>query len=155
MIKNSYNQEGFTLFIAMVITGTLLLIATGVVALAVKQNLISTSGKDSQLAFYAADTGLECALYWDVKNSTGVSAFDVTTGTTINCNKDNANPENQWVVGGNLVSNFTITFLPDPGCAVVQVTKTLTGSTTIRSSGYNTCVTNNPRRVERGVRADY
>ncbi len=147
-------EKGFTLFIAMVVTGTLLLVATGMVALAYKQSLISASGRDSQLAFYAADSGLECALYWDVKNPTGQSAFATTTGTQINCNKDGNNPDNQWVVGGNPVSTFTITFAPENTCAVVEVTKN-NSSTTIKSMGYNTCSSTNPRRVERAIKATY
>ncbi len=155
MMKNKSKQKGFALFLAVVITGTLLVIATGMVALAVKQSRISVSGRDSQQAFYAADSGLECALYWDVKSSTGTSAFDITTGTTINCNRDANNSSNQWVVGGNVLSTFTMTFLPDPYCAKVSVTKNADGTTLIESLGYNSCNSSNPRRVERAVRANY
>lgn len=141
---------------AMVITGTLLLIATGMVSLAVRQSLISASGRESQLAFYAADTGMECALYWDVNNPSGQSAFSISTGSTISCNKDAANPDNQWVVGGSGTSIVgSITFLPNPYCATVTVTKNVDGSTLIESKGYNTCNAANPRRVERAVRARY
>ena len=147
-------QKGFTLFLAVVITGTLLVIAVGITALAVRQSLIAVAGRSSQIAFYAADSGLECALYWDVKNSSGVSAFDPSTGSLINCNRDASNPGNQWVVGGTSVSVFTITFLPDPRCTVVTVTKQGL-DTTIESKGYNTCNTTAPRRVERAVRATY
>lgn len=152
-------QKGFTLFVAVVITGTLLLIATGVVNLALRHSLISASGRDSQLAFYAADTGMECALYWDVGAPSGISAFATSTpggAPTITCNQDAANSGNQWVVGGSSVSTFgTITFLPDPYCATVTVTKQAGGSTVIESRGYNTCAAGAPRRVERAVRATY
>jgi Tfp pilus assembly protein PilX len=153
MTKKS-KEKGFALFLAVVITGTLLVVATGIVTLAFKQSLISVSGRESQRAFYAADTGLECALYWDVKNPTGVSAFDTGTGTTINCNRDANNSSNQWVVGGNQVSTFTINFSPDPYCAVVTVTKS-GDDTQIDSKGYNTCDASSSRRVERAVRANY
>jgi len=148
-------NKGFTLFIAVVVTGTLLLISTAIVTLAVKQSLISASGRESQTAFYAADTGLECALYWDIQNPSGQSAFDVTTGSTIDCNHDGANSGNQWVVGGSSISTFTITFLPDLACARVTVTKGPGTATKIESLGYNSCDPANPRRVERAVRASY
>jgi Tfp pilus assembly protein PilX len=150
-------QKGFTLFMSLVLAGTLLLIASGVVNLAVKQSLISSSGRESQLAFYAADTGMECALFWDVKNPEGEqSAFATTTTSTITCNQDAANPDNEWVVGGADVSMVEyITFLPEPYCAKVIVTKHDSGTTTIESLGYNTCDLTNPRRVERAVRATY
>lgn len=151
------NKKGFTLFLAMVVTGTLLLIATGMVSLAVKQSFISVSGRESQLAFYAADSGLECAIYWDIRNPSGASAFNIDTGTEIECNRDANNPGNRWTVGGSSVSKFTIYFAPEPSCAEVIVTKSVNGevtSTTIESRGYNTCGSF-ARKVERAVRATY
>lgn len=148
-------NRGFTLFIAIIVTGTLLLIATGIINLAVKQSFISSTARESQMAFYAADTGMECALFWDVKNPSGQSAFATTTGSTIFCNQDGNNPGNQWVVGGSAVSIINrINFLPDTYCAIVTVTKS-GNTTTIESKGYNTCDPANPRRVERAVRASY
>jgi hypothetical protein len=153
---NSQKNQGFTLFIALMVMGTLLLIASGVVTLALKQSSISSAGRDSQYAFYAADTGIECALFWDVQNPSGTSAFSTSTGSTIFCNRDLNNPGNQWVVGGNSVSIInSINFLPDPYCAIVTVTKNANGTTRIESKGYNTCNAANPRRVERAVRATY
>lgn len=159
MMRKNFQEKknaGFTLFVAIVITGTLLVIATGMINLALRQSLISSSGRESQLAFYAADTGMECALYWDVHAPSGQSAFSTTTGSTINCNYTPNNPGNQWVVGGSAASVIDkITFLPDPYCAVVTVTKNPDGSTVIESKGYNSCDILNPRRVERAVRARY
>lgn len=151
------NQKGFTLFIAIIVMGTLLLISTGVINLAVKQAFITNSGRESQVAFYAADTGMECALYWDVKNPSGdQSAFATSTTSDITCNQDANNPGNQWTVGGASVSTIdSIEFLPDPYCAKVTVTKNNDGTTQIESLGYNTCDSSNPRRVERAVRATY
>lgn len=149
-------NKGLTLFVAIVVMGTLLLISTGIVDLALKQAVVSGSGRDSQYAFYAADTGMECALFWDIKNpSASGSAFSTSTGSTIFCNRDANNPSNQWVVGGSSVSVINaITFLPEPFCAIVTVTKT--GSITeVESRGYNSCNPSNPRRVERAVRAVY
>ena len=149
-------NKGFTLFIAMIVMATLLLIVSGVISLAVKQTQISSSEAESQHAFYAADTGLECALYWDVQNPTGVSAFATTTTSTIFCNKDVSNPTNQWVVGGVTTSTISrINFLPDPYCTIVTVVKAKNGTTKIESLGYNTCDPANQRRVERAVRATY
>ena len=156
MNNRQKRQKGFTLFVALVIAGTLLLISTAVVSLAVKQALISSAGSESQHAFYAADTGIECALYWDVKNPSGSSAFATSTGSTIFCNRDVNNLGNQWVVGGSYTSVINrIDFLPDPYCAIVTVTKGLDGSTQIESKGYNTCAVGNPRRVERPVPPTY
>ena len=154
--KRKNTKSGFTLFIAIMVMGTLLLIAVGIVTLAVKQSLISVSGRESQIAFYAADSGMECALFWDVGSQSIASAFDVGEESTISCNQDGLNPQNQWVVGGDVVSVIPlITFNPSPHCATVTVTKNPNETTTIESRGYNTCDPENPRRVERAVRATY
>ncbi len=154
MKKNT--SSGFTLFVAIVLMSTILLIATGIVNLAVKQSLISSSGLSSQQAFYAADTGMECALYWDIHNPSGQSAFATSTGTTISCNKDASNQSNEWVVGGSEQSIINrINFLPEPFCTIVTVTKNPDGTTQIESLGYNTCDSESSRRVERAVRATY
>lgn len=155
-MKNN-SQSGFTLFVAIAVTGTLLLIATGIITLAFKQSQVSNAGKESQIAFYAADTGMECALFWDAKNPGGdLSAFSTTTTTVIHCNRDALNTSNQWTVGGSSTSTINaITFLPEAYCATVTVVKGANNSTKIESLGYNTCDTSNPRRVERAVRASY
>lgn len=115
-------NRGFTLLIAIIIMGTLLLIAGGIVSLAVRQAFISSSGRESQAAFYAADTGLECALYWDVANPSGQSAFSPFSSSQISCNNQTA------LVGGTDQSTFSFNFLPDPYCAVVTVAKSGDGS---------------------------
>ncbi len=145
-------ERGVALLITIILTGTLLLVATTIMNTAVKQAFLSATGRESQYAFYAADSGAECALYWDVQNPSGFSAFNSLS--TIECNKDLANPANHFTVGETNVSSFTMTFLPDAYCAKVTVTKS--GNTTkIESSGYNTCDSSNPRRVERAVRITY
>lgn len=149
-------NKGFTLFIAIAVMGTLLLIATSIINLSVKQSQISDAGRESQIAFYAADSGMECALFWDVKNpDSEQSAFNIATTQIISCNQDGANPDNEWEVGGSSESIIDITFLPEEACAVVTVTKNPDGTTEIKSRGYNTCDPSNPRRVERAVRATY
>jgi Tfp pilus assembly protein PilX len=156
-MKKTNNNQGFTLFIAIIIVATLLLVSTGIASISVKENFLTSASRESQYAFYAADSGAECAIYWDVKNQSGTSAFSTSTTSTINCNQDSNNPSNPSpsTVGGSTVSTFTLTFNPDPYCAVVTVTKNPDLSTKIESLGYNTCDTTNPRRVERAVRVSY
>ena len=145
-------NRGFTLFIAMVVMGVLMLIAAGVASLAVRQSRIAYSARESQFAFYAADTGIDCAIYWDISNPSGSSAFATSSSSSISCNETSA------TVGGSSQSTFSFDLSPDPYCVEVTVTKEYddgTLVTTIESLGYNTCDTDNPRRVERAVRATY
>ncbi len=74
-------QSGYALFTSIMLTGTLIIIAYATTNFALKQLLLSTSGADSHLAFYVADSGVECAMYWDVKNGP-TSAFDSSAPTS-------------------------------------------------------------------------
>ena len=144
-----------TLFIAVVIMGILLFITFAVINITMKASLFASSGRDSQYAFYAADAGLECALYWDTKFDS--FATSTPAPNTITCATQTSS------VGGGGDANPTSTFNFDlnqganavPYCAIVTVTKNTNGSTYIKSRGYNTCDTSNPRRVERGIEVDY
>lgn len=76
-------QAGITLFMAVSIMAVLLFISFVVINIAIKSTLFASSGKDSQYAFYAADAGIECAMYWDRQP---LSKFDVSTpGGSITC----------------------------------------------------------------------
>ena len=152
-------QAGFTLLMASLVGSMLLAIGLAIFNLALKEVVLSSSGRESQFAFFAADSGSECALYWDFKNVSGVSAFATSTSSTISCNYDAQNSANQNItVGGgglgNPTSVFSLTFNPDPYCVTVSVTKG-NGTTVIESRGYNTCNVSNPRRVERALRVEY
>src|SRR5579872_6456435 len=78
-------KRGYALYTAIILTGILILVAYVTANLAVKELLISNASSDSHIAFYNADTGVECAMYWDLKNG-AVSAFDPSTPGSVNCN---------------------------------------------------------------------
>lgn len=75
---NRNANSGFTLFIALIVSSLLLAIGFSLSTIILKQLVFANSGKESQLAFYAADSGAECALYWDRKNVDGLTDFDGT-----------------------------------------------------------------------------
>ena len=164
MRKKSIQESGFTLLIAIIITTMLLIVSFVVVNVALKQLILANAGKESQYAFYAADAGTECAVYWDLVDSTS-SEFDTVTPGTIICNGQTITtgsqtvptiPSQPSVVGGSANSIFKIDF--PKGCALVRVTKSGVGPatvTTIDSRGYNTCDVTAQRRYERGVIMSY
>ena len=166
--KKNRSTRGIALYIAVTVTAVLVLVSFAIISIALRTVSISSAGKDSQEAFYAADSGSECAIFWDVKNPTnpGQSAFSTTTSQVIYCNQDPTNnpinptfPTN--TVGGgqsNATSTFHLTFLPKPYCADVTVVKGYNGTvrtTKIESKGYNTCDTTSPLRVQRAIRVNY
>ena len=159
-----------TVFIAISIMAVLMFVSFAVLNITIKGTLFATSGRDSQVAFFAADAGLECALYWDSKFDP--SKFATSTPSTISCGNNTistnsqiipTNPSQYSFIGGGGNGNPTSIFYFDfntgnnqlPYCAIVSVTKNTNGTTYIKSKGYNTCDTNNMRRVERGIEVLY
>jgi len=143
-------SAGFTLLYSVLVTSLLLAIGIAILNISVKEVILSGSSRDSQFAFYAADAGIECALYWDIKHR----SFATSTTAIINCGGDEFPPVGKKI--SPFVSEFTMRFLPQDYCAKVTVEKFESPSRTeIESRGFNTCDENNPRRVERALRVTY
>ncbi len=164
-------NQGFVLSLAVLISGILLSIGLAIFSNALKELILSSSGRESQFAFYAADTGGECALYWDIRHpALSESAFATSTGTFlpqgsgVNCNgADITDPTTGWdstlgwgtpTQNGSAVTTVFDMNFANGSCATVSVIKD-SGTTKIDSRGFNTCDTGNPRRVERGLRISY
>lgn len=144
-----HSSAGFVLLIAILVAGVLLSIGLAIFNIAMKELLLSSSGRDSQFAFYAADSGAECALYWEQKRG----GFSTTTSSTISCNNTNGS-----VGGSGYDTPMTFQFDIDGFCSIVSVTKSETHPRTkVESKGYNTACgdTTNPRRIERAIRVTY
>ncbi|KND48104.1 MAG: hypothetical protein AB201_00700 [Parcubacteria bacterium C7867-006] len=164
--KKINNKRGVTLLIAIVVTSMMLMVSFVVANVALKQLVLADAGVESQYAFYNADSGADCAVYWDIKNST-VSQFATSTAGTITCGSNTigvGNPQTvstvpsvSALIGGGGNSNPTSIFQLDfaKGCAIVRVTKQNNGYTTVDSRGYNTCNTSAIKRYERGITLTY
>ena len=151
MMQNT--QKGFTLFIAVLIGSLMLAIGFSIFNLSFKELLLSASSRDSQIAFYAADTGLECALYHDQKlrdfqiTGSGSTASITCAGQTVSATRLSGSGVFSW--GWALETSSGL-------CAKVEVNKyTSPERTVIRSLGYNTCADTDPRKTERGLRVIY
>lgn len=72
------NKQGITLLLALLIMAVLLTVALSVADLATKEFELSSLGRESQSAFYAAETGYDCANYWQ-KTCKAFSTTSVTT----------------------------------------------------------------------------
>lgn len=75
-------KTGFTLFVALVVSSMLLAVGFSLSNIILKQLIFSSSGKESQLAFYAADSGAECALFWDRKDMLGYTTYEGAFATS-------------------------------------------------------------------------
>jgi len=61
-------QRGFVLLFAILVSSVILAVGMGAFNITLKELALSAAGRDSQVAFYYADTGSECAFFWDRKH---------------------------------------------------------------------------------------
>lgn len=156
--------RGFTLLLAVLISGILLALGFALYNIASKELILSSTGRDSQFAFYAADAGVECALYWDLKRNAFGTTAPLTTAVT--CGAGTVPPGDGTAVitrtHDGVANTDTYSFSYSLGanavdpCATVVLTRQYDPTrTTIRSDGFNTCVTTDPRRLQRSIRTTY
>ncbi len=89
---NQRAQRGFTLLLAALVASIVVAIGAAIYSITIKELNLSATGRDSQFAFYAADTSAECALYNDIN----LQIFSTTTPpTSISC--DGATTTVGWV----------------------------------------------------------
>lgn len=146
--KIFYNNKGFALFYAMIIITIIASIAFGMASITLKQKNLASLAYDSQTAFYAADAGMECALFnsSNILSSTNrIDCFDFAPDNfSLNMQLENSVPEpNVWKIVSRKEPCFSFEFV--------------VGTPPVRPSfsakGYSTCEPNNVRYVERNLRA--
>jgi len=171
-------KKGFTLLFAVLISSLLLSIGIAILDLTLKEFLLSSAGRESQFAFYAADDAMECALYWDHNIPGGISGSSFATSTATELTVNPADLKCNGIQLANYVSapdvtsavtSFDVSYaVPTEEdvnvrpCAKIVITKTssstpdgIATATQIESRGYDTCDTSNPHQTERGIQSNY
>ncbi|MBP7845944.1 MAG: hypothetical protein KA007_00745 [Candidatus Pacebacteria bacterium] len=172
MIKNKLKtkdykiktKRGFVSLFAVLISLVVLAIAIGISNVAYKENVLAFSAKEGSYAFFAADTGLECALFHD---SRGLFSDPTNPEPVVDCAGLNMISD---AVGTKVSFNFEYEMAGKNRCVEVSIDKSVpdpvnpTGTLTeIFSNGYNIdCndvndilnISNN-RIVNRLLRASY
>jgi hypothetical protein len=121
-------KAGYSLIFAVLISGTLITIGAAMANLALKEFTIVGTTRASQTAFYAADAGMECALYYDVQGGPHFQEpFNYNAAAyNINCNNANIAVTTSGVsvngVTDQRVTN-TFQFTYNGSCVNVRVTK--------------------------------
>ncbi len=90
-------SRGFTIFFATLISSLALAIGLVIFDLTIRELDLSATATQSQYAIYAADTGAECALYWNshygVYEEDGIDDLDGSAfGTSTTIGVDSAGP---------------------------------------------------------------
>lgn len=161
--------RGFTLLLAALVASIVLALGSSIFSIAKKQVTLSSIGRDSQFAFYAADTGAECALYWDIKHD----AFGASAPASAIACAGEALAE-QVISGSRLAAPYVIEFdlnlfanadgqagtSDDLGyCTEVTVSKNTSAPfTVIHADGYSTpcnLIDTSSRALQRSVQLQY
>lgn len=150
-------SRGFVAVFAMLIATVILVMVISITGTAYKETMLSASVRESERAFYAADTGVECGLYLD-RIAGGVFVSGGVTDTM--CGDIAVDVD---VDGLGSVYNFDIP-ISSNSCAKVDVFKNLlidgASFTQVVSRGYNTSCDDlldlgNRRVVERKLDVRY
>jgi len=152
-IVKKEKQKGFALLFTVIIVSAVSVITAGLTSAIYKQMVLSSLVKDSQTAFYQADTASDCALFADfVKVNEPDSTFLTTDINT------------PWSCGGLSLKKAgnedSYTLSPDVDddnsdpCFKIEI-KRVGSITTMNSKGYNICDKTNPRTVEREIQIEY
>lgn len=154
--------RGVTLLVAVILSSVVLSVALALLDVAYKQQLLASTAKQSQYAFYNADTVMECALYWDQQ----MNAFDYTSplssGSVI-CNSLGILNYTTTVSGALRTTTFSV---PCTAANDVRGTMTIVKSSgtgfcagtsynCLYATGYSSCDAADPRRIERGLKVLY
>lgn len=150
-------SSGFALLFAVVASGLLISIAVAIFSISLKELALSSFGRESQMAFYAANTGAECAMYWDIKlggfaiNNVSVPAGSISCGGEVRTVTTNADATSATSLVsftfGDLCTDIIINKSDPANSGIVK--------TIMESRGHNTCDTSSPLRVERALRITY
>lgn len=176
----THNQQGISLIIAVLIVGIVTYISVAVSNVAFTELRLTGLAERSQYAFYAANSGIECAFYWDLQEDAfptpdaGDESNDDDTGsitcnnnTTVqnvqegfSCDANNDGTDNTCDRATIRVSDLidTTGSASSNACVTVTVTeeKQDDGSifTAYRARGRNSCG-GGSRAVERTIRTSF
>jgi hypothetical protein len=156
-------KKGFAMLYTVLMISIMLALVLGITNLVFKERQLTQTLKESLSARSSADSGMECMLF----NDKMPTRFDPAVSPALfgfTCGRDtggapvpytasfNGNPAGMYwyTVSTTLSSNdpcFTATLTRDV-IVLPPITK-------IEVSGYNMCDRNAPKRVERGIVAEY
>ena len=89
MFKKNNKKRGIALFISIIVTSVLAIIIAAISNIAYNEIKLSATGKESQVAFFAANTGIECALYWDNEDAFPTES-SILPNSNISCKIDDS-----------------------------------------------------------------
>ncbi len=159
------HSRGYTLLFAVLVSSLVLAVGISILTISKKEFLLASAARESVYAFYAADGGLECAVYNNDKGRFSTSTIDLNSIICMN-----STPPAIFFSSDTFI--FHIPNGNNGSCSIVTVTQSyvdndpgsgisLIPQTRIQSRGYNTgwsnslCTKQGTRIVERALDYTY
>lgn len=106
---NFKKQKGFALLFSVLVSTIIISIGATIISISIRQTILSGTARESQVAFYAANTALECAFFWDtVKFALPTTGVVFPVGAT---EQLVSTPDQIKCAGGNIIDGSGF----DPG----------------------------------------
>src|ERR1035437_7066542 len=83
--KDSKLRIAFAVLFAVLLASFLITLGISIFNISLKEIQIVTSARDSQIAYYVADSARECALYWDIKKGVFPACLNDGGGRPLDC----------------------------------------------------------------------
>lgn len=156
----SFGSDGFAILYTVIVIALVTGISAALLGAAFRQTRLVTTSAQSTQALAAADTGLECALFWDLQED----AFAISNPeNTIDCAQvNNITVQDNGTKTDDdgrqyYARKFAISSSNADTCLTAQVRKYQASGgdpakTEIRSFGYDDCA---DKAVERALRTSY
>ena len=162
--KFEKTHRGFVILFTVLISAIILMIGFGIFSIATRETILSGTAREAQFSFYAADAGVECALYYQTHfpeafNAANNGFSGVQPGTLPKCGTAPLDGTGGDGTSGNPFQFDVMVDSVQKTCAHVIVYDSDSSTRRVISQGYNVCaldssqvprpVTTNPLLVER------
>lgn len=129
------HEKGFALLLSLIVVSVIVVVGLSILDLSIKQVRLSTSAKDSEKAFHAANAGMECARFTrrdlsdDMENGNAISptCFGTTVSATINATAPTVSGD-----GDANLYTYSFDWGADPRCTLID---TLVASSSVSGGG--------------------
>lgn len=162
--KHNHKHEGFVILFTILIAAIIMVIGLGMYSIASRETALSGTAREAQYAFYAADAGIECALYAQSLDNSGGNPL-IIDGASSEIFSCGTLPVTRVGGSGGITDPYVYRVMVDPvkrSCAQVNIFNvgTITNSNMRRviAQGYNICnpnaatpLTDSPLLVERNL----
>lgn len=107
MVDKQKQQSGFALLVSLIVVAAVLSIGLAILDLSIKQVRLAATTKDSEIAFHAANAGMECARFWrrdqsaEMTEGSDTAAIECFSATAAEVDPSN----NSDVSGAGVVSD--------------------------------------------------